>query len=62
LVTPDHPTPLRTKTHAHGHVPFALAGSGIVPDGATAYDDLTAGRSPLVFDEGWRLMGYFLSS
>ncbi len=24
LVTPDHPTPLRTKTHSHGFVPFAI--------------------------------------
>ena len=62
LVSPDHPTPLRTKTHAHGDVPFALAGSGIVPDGATTYDDPTADRSPLVFAEGWRLMGYFLGA
>ena len=28
LITPDHPTPLRTKTHSHGAVPFALAGTG----------------------------------
>ena len=62
LVAPDHPTPLRTKTHAHGYVPLALAGAGIVPDAAASYDDPTADRSPLVFDEGWRLMGYFLSS
>ena len=31
LVTPDHPTPLRTKTHSHGAVPLAIAGTGIVP-------------------------------
>jgi len=60
LVSPDHPTPLRTKTHSHGYVPFALAGAGIRPDAAARYDDPTAARSPLVFDEGWRLMGYFL--
>ena len=60
LVTPDHPTPLRTKTHSHGYVPFALAGSDVKPDAATTYDDPTADRSSLVFDEGWRLMGYFL--
>ncbi len=60
LVTPDHPTPLRTKTHSHGHVPFAMAGSGVAPDAAAAYNDPTADRSPLVFDEGWRLMGHFL--
>lgn len=60
LVTPDHPTPLRTKTHSHGDVPFALAGSGVTPDSAVTYDDPTAERSALVFDEGWRLMGHFL--
>jgi 2,3-bisphosphoglycerate-independent phosphoglycerate mutase len=62
LVTPDHPTPLRTKTHSHGNVPFAMAGSDIQADGATVYDDPTAERSSLRFDEGWRLMGYFLGS
>jgi 2,3-bisphosphoglycerate-independent phosphoglycerate mutase len=60
LVTPDHPTPLRTKTHSHGNVPFAMAGSDIAPDAAAVYDDATADRSSLKFDEGWRLMGYFL--
>jgi 2,3-bisphosphoglycerate-independent phosphoglycerate mutase len=60
LVSPDHPTPLRTKTHSHGAVPFALAGSDIQPDAFDRYDDPTAARSPLVFPEGWRLMGYFL--
>ena len=60
LVTPDHPTPLRTKTHSHGYVPFAMAGSGVRPDGATVYDDATAAASPLVFEEGWRLMSFFL--
>jgi 2,3-bisphosphoglycerate-independent phosphoglycerate mutase len=61
LVTPDHPTPLRTKTHAHGWVPFTMAGSGIQPDAASSYDDPTSDRSPLAFAEGWRVMGYFLS-
>ena len=60
LVTPDHATPLRTKTHSHGYVPFALAGTGIAPDAATTYDDPTAAKSPLVFDEGWKLMSHFL--
>ncbi len=61
LVTPDHPTPLRTKTHSHGAVPFAIAGSGIAPDAHSTYDDETAAISELAFDEGWRLMSYFLA-
>ena len=62
LVTPDHPTPLRTKTHSHGYVPFALAGAGVTGDAAAVYDDLTAERSSLVFGEGWRLMGHLLGT
>ncbi len=60
LVSPDHPTPLRTKTHSHGFVPWAMAGSGVEPDDATTYDDPTAERSKTAFDEGWKLMSYFL--
>jgi len=62
LVTPDHPTPLRTKTHSHGTVPWAMAGFGIEPDAATRYDDPTAARSPLYFEEGWKLMGHFIGT
>jgi 2,3-bisphosphoglycerate-independent phosphoglycerate mutase len=60
LITPDHPTFLRTKTHAHGYVPWAIVGSGVRGDGATAYDDPAAGRSELVFEDGWRLMERFI--
>ncbi|MGA2255176.1 MAG: cofactor-independent phosphoglycerate mutase [Thermoguttaceae bacterium] len=60
LISPDHPTPIRTKTHSHGDVPIAIAGSGIQPDGFDRYDDPTAARSSLVFHEGWRAMGFFI--
>jgi 2,3-bisphosphoglycerate-independent phosphoglycerate mutase len=60
LVSPDHPTPVRTKTHSHGDVPVAIAGSGIQPDGFDRYDDATAARSSLRFPEGWKAMSYFI--
>ena len=60
LVSPDHPTPLRTKTHSHGAVPFAIAGAGIAPDAFGTYDERSAGQSKLAFEEGWKLMRYFL--
>lgn len=62
LVSPDHPTPLRTKTHSHGFVPWAICGSDVAPDASRTYDEVAAARSPLSFDEGWRLMGYFLNT
>jgi len=60
LVSPDHPTPIRTKTHSHGFVPFTICGSGVTPDSATTYDEVVAGKSSLAFEEGWKLMGYFV--
>lgn len=64
LVSPDHPTPVRLKTHSHGFVPVAIAGSGVGPGmpggGHSGYDEVSAARSELAFDEGWRLMRYFL--
>ncbi|MFN0017852.1 MAG: cofactor-independent phosphoglycerate mutase [Pirellulaceae bacterium] len=60
LVSPDHPTTCRIKTHAHGHVPFAICGSGVKPAGTATYDEVTAAKSELCFDRGWELMSYFL--
>jgi 2,3-bisphosphoglycerate-independent phosphoglycerate mutase len=60
LVSPDHPTPLRTKTHSHGLVPFAICGTGIAADAQRTYDEVAAGASGLRFDPGWRLMRYFI--
>jgi 2,3-bisphosphoglycerate-independent phosphoglycerate mutase len=62
LVSPDHPTFLRTKTHSHGFVPFAFCGSGVAADSASTYDEDAAGKSNLMFEEGWNLMGHFLKS
>ncbi|MCS7305315.1 MAG: cofactor-independent phosphoglycerate mutase [Thermoguttaceae bacterium] len=61
MILPDHPTPIRLKTHAHGDVPVAMAGSDIQPDQARRYDELTAVQSSLYFPEGWKLMNFFLS-
>ncbi len=56
LVCPDHPTFLRTKTHSHGYVPFALCGAGVTPDGATTYDEVAAAASSIRLDRGCELM------
>ena len=60
LVSPDHPTPVRTRTHSHGSVPFAICGTGIAPNEQQTYDDIAAAASALEFPEGWKLMQYFV--
>jgi 2,3-bisphosphoglycerate-independent phosphoglycerate mutase len=59
LVSPDHPTPVRTRSHAHGLVPWVLAGAGITASSAEHYDEAHAAAGP-VFDPGWKFMSRFL--
>jgi 2,3-bisphosphoglycerate-independent phosphoglycerate mutase len=61
MVTPDHPTLLSTKTHSHGIVPFAVAGSNVAADHSETYDEIVAGQSSLQFPNGWELMPWFLA-
>jgi 2,3-bisphosphoglycerate-independent phosphoglycerate mutase len=60
LVSPDHRTPLRTRAHAHGAVPFAWAGTAIPPQGQPSYDEAVAGAAGLAFERGHELMRRFL--
>ena len=60
LVAPDHRTPLRTRAHAYGMVPFAVAGTGIAPQGQGTYDEVVADKASQVFAKGHELMRWFL--
>lgn len=61
FISPDHRTPLRTRAHAYGAVPFVVAGTGIEPKGQASYDEVVAAGSDLEFDPGWQLMRWFLT-
>ena len=56
LICPDHPTFLRTKTHSHGYVPFALCGTGFTSDHSNTYDEVAAAASDVCLDRGCELM------
>ncbi|MEM9411399.1 MAG: cofactor-independent phosphoglycerate mutase [Planctomycetota bacterium] len=60
LVTPDHPTFIRTKTHTHGDVPFVICGHEIQPDSFVSYDEENAAKSDISFDQGFELMPEFV--
>ncbi len=62
LIMPDHPTPIRLKTHTAEPVPFmiydnckAFAGS------AAGYNEQTATAADNHFAEGWRLQKHFVN-
>jgi 2,3-bisphosphoglycerate-independent phosphoglycerate mutase len=60
LISPDHPTFLRTRTHSHGDCPFAMCGAGIESNAPMAYNEVAAAASDVGFPEGHELMGRFL--
>ncbi len=60
LVSPDHRTTLETRAHAHGAVPFVVAGTGIPSGGQQSYDEIVAQESDQKFDKGFELMRWFL--
>ncbi|MCA9053578.1 MAG: cofactor-independent phosphoglycerate mutase [Planctomycetaceae bacterium] len=62
LVSPDHPTFLRTKTHSHGFVPFAMCGAGVTADSSETYDEVAAALTGLVLPRGCELMSLFTAA
>jgi proposed homoserine kinase len=60
LVCPDHPTFLRTKTHSHGWVPFAMCGKGFAHNGAETYDEVAAAATGDTIPNGYELMPRFI--
>src|SRR5205823_6719037 len=60
LVSPDHRTPLRTRAHSYGAVPFVMAGTGVASRGQPSYDEEVAEQSDQSFDPGHTLMKWFL--
>ena len=61
FVTPDHPTPIRTKTHSYDVVPWLMVGTGVPACGATSYNEKTALAAGQYREEGWKLVGELLS-
>ena len=60
VVLPDHPTPIRLRTHTGDPVPFAWCGQGIPGSGAQGFNEREAAGSRLRVDEGHTLMGRFI--
>lgn len=60
LVMPDHPTPVALRTHTADMVLFGMFGKGIVGKAFAGYNEKEAKNSQLIFQEGYRVMDYFI--
>ncbi len=60
LVLPDHPTPIRIRTHSAEPVPFMLYDSTQAVRCTTAYDEAHAAKTGIRVDKGCTLMNILL--
>ncbi len=61
LVLPDHPTPLRLRTHTSEPVPFIIYDStDEIQSPAKSYDEFEAKKSGVYVDDGYTLMDLFI--
>ncbi len=56
LVLPDHPTPLRIRTHSSDPVPYFLYDSRISREGVRTYNEATARETGLYIPNGFTLL------
>lgn len=60
LLLPDHPTPVRLRTHVAEPVPYLLYDSTTPRRSPGIYSERTAAASGRRVEKGWELMKYFL--
>ncbi len=56
MVLPDHPTPIRIRTHTILPVPFFIYSSTEQHDGVASFSEESAGATGLYVENGWQLM------
>jgi len=57
LILPDHPTPIKVRTHTADPVPFLLWGKGVNANGAKRFTEAEAKGTGLFIEEGYKIMG-----
>lgn len=60
LILPDHPTPVRVRTHTSDPVPYLLYDSTEVQEGCGTYCEKTGRESGKMLEEGYRLIEHLL--
>ena len=62
LVLPDHPTPIRVRTHTNGPIPYLLYDSTKKMGNNAVYNEAVAKVSEHIKVDGYKLMDYLLNT
>ena len=61
LVTPDHPTPIRCRTHTSDPVPYMIYDSTDIKDNSWYYNEREAKESGNYLEDGYKLIDKLLT-
>ena len=61
LILPDHPTPVRVRTHTSDPVPYLLYDSTKAQEGCSVYSEKTGRESGKMLEEGYRLIDHLIN-
>ena len=61
LILPDHPTPVKLKTHTSDPVPYIIYNSKHEADGDLPYTEKNAEKTGIYIEEGYKLMSHFIN-
>ena len=61
-ILPDHPTPIKTGTHARDPVPFAITSPFLMPDGVKRFDEFSARNGAFGLVENDYLISLLISA
>ena len=62
LILPDHPTPIKVRTHTGEPVPFVLWGPGFTANGARRFTESEAKNTDFFIDEGYNIMNRLIEA
>lgn len=60
LVLPDHPTPVKLRTHTHDAVCYAMYGFGVGADKKQSFSEFTSKNSKHNYKDGYKLLDNFI--
>lgn len=62
LILPDHPTPIRVRTHTNGAVPYVLYDNTKKVGNQEVYSEKAGEASGITWSDGYKLMDYLLDN
>jgi 2,3-bisphosphoglycerate-independent phosphoglycerate mutase len=60
LIMPDHPTPIKLKTHCAEPVPFLIFGDRVKSNGCSRFTEAEAGKTGITIEPGFKVMNLFI--